>query len=282
MGLAQINIDNVSVRLARNPEEIRAAQHLRYRVFYEEYAAQPSEAMARERRDFDAYDDVTDHLVVVDESIPDPQQSIVGTYRLLRREEADKFGTFYTSSEYDISPLLNCGATLLELGRSCVLADYRTRPVLQLLWQGITDYMLDHKIGLMFGCASFTGTDIDSLSHQLSYLHHHHLAPAHLRPRALPGRYVDMNIHPRSDLALKETFASLPALIKGYLRLGAHIGDGAVIDRQFDTTDVCIVLPMEEVTARYRKFYGRKVNRHIPEEGDINGVSAQATGTNGP
>ena len=264
MGISQINLQKVTVRLARDEAEVNAAQHLRYRVFYEEYAAKPSDEMARERRDFDAYDEVADHLIVIDESIGDPHQRIVGTYRLLRREAAEKSGTFYTCSEFDISPLLNSGDTLLELGRSCVLAEYRTRPVLQLLWQGITDYMLDHDLGLMFGCASLHGTEIESLSRSLAYLYHYHLASADLRPRALKDRYIDMNLHPREDIDAKKIFAGLPPLVKGYLRCGASVGDGAVIDGQFDTTDVCLIMPMRQVTARYRNFYSRKVNRPIP------------------
>lgn len=267
MGISQLNIDSVKVRMARDAAEVAAAQRLRYKVFYEEYAAKADADTAAARRDIDAFDAVTDHLVVIDESIADAEERIVGTYRLLRREMADKHGAFYTSGEYDISPLLNrSDLTLLELGRSCVLAEYRTRPVLQLLWQGITDYMLDHNIDLMFGCASLHGTDVQALARQLSYLYHFHLAPDDLRPRALDGQYVDMNLMPREELDQRRDFASLPPLIKGYLRLGAGIGDGAVIDTQFDTTDVCIVLPMREVSSKYRKHYERKVNRPIPAD----------------
>lgn len=268
MGISQLNIENVSVRLAQTREEIEAAQHLRYKVFYEEYKAKPSAEIAREKRDFDDFDDLADHLIVLDKSIADPKARIVGTYRLLRQEAADKYGRFYTSSEYDIAPILRCKETLLELGRSCVLADYRTRPVMQLLWQGITDYMLDHNIGLMFGCASFTGTDVQAISKQLAYLYHHHLAAPGLCPRALDGQYVDMNLHPKDSLDPKEAFIGLPALIKGYLRLGACIGDGAVIDHQFNTIDVCIVLEMSKVADRYRRHYSRKINRHIPGASD--------------
>lgn len=269
MDAHRLNIEKIEVRLAVNEEEIRAAQHLRYRVFYEEYAATPTDQMARERRDFDSYDDVADHLIVVDSSISDPQQRIVGTYRLLRREAAEKHGAFYTSAEFDIAPVLKSKMQVLELGRSCVLAEYRTRPVLQLLWQGITDYMLDHNIGMMFGCASLYGTDIAAMSQQLAYLYHYHLAPEELRARALENRHIEMNLHTRESIDAKAAFSALPALIKGYLRLGAYVGDGAVIDHQFNTVDVCIILPMKEVAERYRKFYARKVNRHIPMQGEI-------------
>ncbi len=271
MGISQLNIDAVEVKLAESDEEVEAAQRLRYKVFYEEYKAQPNEEMARERRDMDPFDAVADHLVVVDKSIADPLDRIVGTYRLLRHEVANAHGSFYTSDEYDLEPLINSGSYLLELGRSCVLADYRTRPVMQLLWEGIIEYMLTHDIGTMFGCASLHGTNVEELSKKLAYLHHYHLAPEDMRPRALEERYVDMNLHPVEDLDAREIFKSLPPLIKGYLRVGCTIGEGAVVDHQFNTTDVCIVLPMKKFAPRYRKHYARKINqRRSPAQDDNN------------
>ncbi|MCB9991553.1 MAG: GNAT family N-acetyltransferase [Rhodospirillales bacterium] len=261
MGISQLNIESVEVKLAETEAEVEASQRLRYKVFYEEYAAQPNEEMARERRDMDAFDAVADHLIVVDRSIEDPIDRIVGTYRMLRNDVASRHGRFYTSDEYDIQPLLDNGSNLLELGRSCVLADYRTRPVLQLLWEGIIEYMLSHDVDTMFGCASLHGTDIDALSEQLAYLHHYHLAPEDMRPKALAERYVDMNLHAAEDLDAREIFKSLPPLIKGYLRVGCTIGEGAVVDEQFNTTDVCIMLPMKEFAPRYRKHYARKINQ---------------------
>ncbi|MCB1556334.1 MAG: GNAT family N-acetyltransferase [Alphaproteobacteria bacterium] len=258
----------ITVRLAANEAEIEAAQRLRYTVFYEEYGARSDAVMAREKRDFDTFDSVADHLIVVDDSIADPTKRIVGTYRLIRQEAASRQGRFYTSDEYDIAPLLASGQTLLELGRSCVLSAYRIRPVLQMLWQGITDYMLDHKIDLMFGCASFHTTDSASLALPLSYLYHWHLAPAELRPRALPGVYVDMDMVPREQIDPDEALKTLPPLIKGYIRLGSCVGDGAFVDRQFGTTDVCIVFPIRQANDSYRRFYARKVGRPIPGPGE--------------
>lgn len=261
MGISQLNLDHVTVRLAKTQEEVHASQRLRYKVFYEEYKAIPSAEMKKEQRDIDIYDDVADHLIVLDETRGDISDRIVGTYRLLQQEAAKRCGHFYTSEEFDITPLLHSKVNLLELGRSCVLAQYRTRPVLQLLWQGITDYTLNNNIDLLFGCASLHGTDIKAMSQQLSYLHHCHLAAEDLRPRALPERYVDMNMHGRESLNERAVFATLPPLIKGYLRLGAGIGDGAVVDPQFNTTDVCIVLPTSRISDRYRNHYVRKIGR---------------------
>ncbi|HEU4838988.1 MAG TPA: GNAT family N-acyltransferase [Micavibrio sp.] len=272
--------EKITVRLANSPSEIEAAQRIRYKVFYEEYNAVADEKATATHMDVDDYDAVADHLIVLDESLPPGPSQIVGTYRLLRRAVADKFGKFYTSGEYDIAPLLDSGAHLLELGRSCVLPPYRTRPVLQKLWQGIAHYVAEHKIGLMFGCASLHGTDVDALAPQLSYLYHYHLATPELRARALESRYVEMNCIPKEQIDAKKIFTSLPPLVKGYMRLGASVGDGAVIDPQFNTTDVCIVMPTHLVTQKYFKHYQRVTNNQIVLDGDFAGriASAKVTG----
>jgi len=257
-----IDFESISVRLAETQSEIESAQALRYAVFYEEYGAIANSEMATEKRDFDEYDAYADHLIVVDSS--GVKDKIVGTYRLIQRSAANQVGQFYSASEYDIAPLLKCGSTLLELGRSCVLPQYRTRPVLQLLWQGIADYISEYDIELMFGCASLHSTDIKSISKPLSYLHHYHLAPENIRPRALKGQYINMNIIPQEDINARRVFSELPPLIKGYLRAGSCIGDGAVIDEQFNTTDVFIVVQTHLLTDRYRKHYERKLQKTIP------------------
>ncbi|MEM7618622.1 MAG: GNAT family N-acyltransferase [Pseudomonadota bacterium] len=256
--------EKIEVRLTQSDEEIRKAQSIRYSVFYEEYGATASLEILKEKRDFDGYDDFADHLIVIDKTIQDSTESIIGTYRLLRYEQAQKKGQFYTSDEFDITPLLPVKDGLLELGRSCVLPPYRTRPVLQTLWRGIAHYLADNNIDLMFGCASLHGTDVNKLSEQLAYLHHYHLADKDQCPVAVKNRYVDMNLHAKDDLDAKRVFSSLPPLIKGYLRLGATIGEGAIIDEEFNTIDVCIVLPTGAVTQKYVKHYERVTNKTMP------------------
>jgi putative hemolysin len=265
------DFDAISVRLASSSKEVEEAQRLRYEVFYEEYGAKPDAEMLKTRMDVDAYDEYADHLIVVDDS--GPKEKIVGTYRMLRRAGAEKVGQFYSASEYDLAPVLKSAESLLELGRSCVLADFRRRPVLQLLWQGIADYITEHDIELMFGCASLHSTDIKSISKPLSYLHHYHLAPEKLRPRAIKGRYINMNIIPQEDIDARRVFAELPPLIKGYLRAGASIGDGAVIDEQFNTTDVCVVVQTHLLTDRYRKHYERKIQKSLPSGDNIENIA---------
>lgn len=245
--------------LTRDPREIALAQRLRYQVFYEEMRAQPSPAMAAVQRDFDAFDDLCDHLIVYDRDRP-PLQQVVGTYRLLPQAVAKANGGFYSATEYDLAPLLaqvDTEGTLLELGRSCVHPGYRTSATIQLLWRGIATYMADNPVTYMFGCASFIGTDPDEHALALTYLHQHHLAPEHMRVRALPHRYVPMNRKPDAPITPRAAIAALPPLIKAYLRLGAYIGDGAVIDEQFGTTDVFILLPVARIAPKYYSHYER-------------------------
>ena len=252
----------LEVRLAETAGEVEQAQRLRYRVFYEEMSAIPSPAMRDEARDFDRFDDVCDHLLVIDRSTheEDGRPAVVGTYRLMRDADAARAGGFYTASEYDISPMLAGlpqGSRFLELGRSCILKSYRTRPAtMQLLWRGLMAYVARFSIDLMFGCASLQGTDPDQLALPLSYLHHFHSVPPDIRVRARAERYVEMNRMPKEAIDVREALRSLPPLVKGYVRAGAGIGEGAVIDRQFGTTDVFIYFPLSGIDARYKRRFG--------------------------
>lgn len=249
---------NMEVRLAASEAEIDAAQALRYRVFYEERAAKPVGDMAARRRDIDDYDEIADHLLVLDHSRGAGPEAVVGTYRLIRRSRADRRGGFYTAGEYDISKIVSFPGEILELGRSCVDAGYRNRPTMQLLWKGIAAFVFRYEITLMFGCASLPGTDVDAFADQLSYLYHHHLAPDRLRVRALPELFVEMNRLPADQVHAKAALAALPPLIKGYLRLGGFVGDGAVIDPQFNTVDVCVIVQTDAVTDKYYRHYERE------------------------
>ena len=179
------------------------------------------------------------------------------SYRLLRREAAARCGRFYTADEYAIDMLLAMPGEVLELGRSCVDARYRNRPTMQLLWRGIAEYVQHYEIELMFGCASLKGTDPKALALALSYLAYNHLAPESLRPKAVAHRYVDMRLQPAETVDARAALAALPPLIKGYLRLGGFVGDGAVVDHQFRTTDVCVVVKTDLVTDKYYRHYTR-------------------------
>ncbi|MGE5504766.1 MAG: GNAT family N-acetyltransferase [Actinomycetota bacterium] len=261
--VADTAADTLEVRLAADAEEIAAAQALRYRVFYEEMGAKPTAEAAARRIDADDFDAVCDHLLVIDNSRGGGGKGVVGTYRLMRRAVGEAFGRFYTAGEYDIAPILKAGGRFMELGRSCVDAAYRNRATMQMLWAGIAQYCFENDVELMFGCASLPGTDPEALAPQLAYLHHFHLAPEQLRPRALPQLYVDMARRPREAIDPRRGPAILPPLVKGYLRLGGFVGDGAVIDHQFNTTDVCVIVKTDLIANKYRAHYGRR-GAHLP------------------
>lgn len=255
----EIRSGNLGVRLGHDQADLDAVQALRYRIFYDEMGAKPSAEAQLSRRDRDRFDPIADHLVVIDHDLGNGRTAIVGTYRLIRQDAAARIGQFYSADEFDLSALERFPGRLLELGRSCVDAAYRSRAVMQMLWRGIAAYVFHHKIDLMFGCASLQGTDPDALAADLTYLATHHLAPEAIRPRAVPSRYVEMRRLPDSAIDPKRVLAELPPLIKGYLRLGGFVGDGAVIDWQFNTTDIAVVVQTDLVTEKYYRHYERQI-----------------------
>jgi L-ornithine Nalpha-acyltransferase len=258
--IVKVVAGDFEVRLAKTAEEIDAAQALRYRIFYEEMAARPSPEVAAVHRDFDAYDQVCDHLLVLDRRRGEGPEGIVGTYRLIRRAAAEKMGRFYSSAEYDVQKMIDYPGEVLELGRSCIAKDARNTATMQMLWRGIALYAYHYNIQVMFGCASFPGTDPTQHAQALSYLYHHHLAPPELRVRALESRYIKMDTLEPGSYDARKAMARVPPLIKGYLRLGGYVGDGAVIDWEFNTTDVFIMVKTELVTEKYMRHYERGVN----------------------
>ena len=249
--MAGIVAGSLEVRLARSPADVDAVQALRYRVFYEEMAADPSSEMAARERDFDRFDAYSDHLMVIDRE-RSAGEKVVGTYRLLRRSVADAHGGFYSSWEYDIDTIVAQPGEILELGRSCVDSAYRNGTTMTLLWRGNAAYVLHYDVPIMFGCASFPGTDPQEHAEPLSYLYHNYLAPPALRPRARDEHYVSMDLIPKEELDRRAALRAVPPLIKGYLRLNGFVGDGGVIDRQWGSVDVSIVVKTDLVTQRYR------------------------------
>jgi len=260
-------LGSLEVFLAQGKRDIRRAQKLRYRVFYKHGAAIADAATLLARRDKDAFDKICDHLLVVDHAAQPSlsgKQPVVGTYRLLRHDIATDNGGFYSENEFDISGIVERHSHLrfLELGRSCVLPRYRTKRTVELLWRGIWAYLRRHRLDVMIGCASFDGTNPDHLARPLSFLHHYAQAPEPWRARAHASRRVEMNRIAKEAIDPKAALHGLPPLIKGYLRLGAYIGDGAVVDRQFGTTDVLIVLPVSAIHRRYIEHFGGDVSHH--------------------
>ena len=252
----------LSLRLAQTDRDLRAAQRLRYEVFVEELGAFGPTVDHAARLERDAFDPHFDHLLLIDSRRdPDQLQDVVGAYRLLPPEKLAGLGAYYSESEFDLSELKASGRRLLELGRSCVHRDMRGGAAMFLLWNGLADYVLERGIEVMFGAASFHGVDAVALAKPLSLLYHFYLAPEGLRVRARPEHRQEMNLMPVSAVERAAAMAGVPALIKAYLRLGGYVSDGAWIDREFNTTDVCLVMDTAKMSVKHRDFYIRKQGR---------------------
>jgi len=242
------------VRCAESEEDLRAAQRLRYEVFVAELGGDGEMVDHSERLERDRFDPFFDHLLLIDRRRSGPDR-VIGVYRLMRDGAAEAAGQFYSEDEYDLAVLRGSGRRLLELGRSCVHRDYRGGAALGLLWRGVADYVARHRIEVLFGVASFHGTDVAALAEPLSLLHHNHLAPPELRVRARAFQRMDL-VAPE-DIDRVAAMRAVPALIKAYLRLGGFVGEGAFIDHAFNTIDVCLVMDTERMSASARATFTR-------------------------
>ncbi len=244
------------LRLARDDADLRAAQKLRYDVFVRELGSDGPLVDHENGLERDRFDPFYDHLVLFDEARKGAPA--VGVYRVLRDDQIDGPGQFYSEAEYDLSVLKASGRKLLELGRSCLHPDYRGGSAMMVLWTGLADYIEQHNIEVLFGVASFHGTDIDALKAPLSLLHHRYLAPEDLRVCAHPDVYQDMNLCAEADIDRPKAMRSVPALIKAYLRLGGYVGQGAYVDHSFNTTDVCLIMDTNKMSAKHKAIYSEK------------------------
>ena len=250
---------HLTLRLAADARDLMAAQRLRYAVFVEELGGDGALTDHAARLERDAFDPMFDHLLLIDtRRDPAALDDVVGVYRLLPGDRVGPGGRFYSETEYDLSALRASGRRLLELGRSCVHAEYRGGMAMYHLWNGLADYVLEHGIEVLFGVASFHGTDIDTLAMPLAYLHAHHLAPPELRVRAQAEGFQRMDLVPVDQIDRRAAMVATPALIKAYLRLGGFVGAGAWIDHAFNTTDVCLVMDTARMSGKHRDFYVRK------------------------
>lgn len=243
-----------TIRFARDAADLRAAQRLRYEVFVAEMGSDGPMVDHEARLEADSFDAFFDHLILCDKSRPEGED-VVGVYRLLSMAAAERAGRFYSSDEYDLSALLSSGRRLLELGRSCVHPAYRGGMAMYHLWNGLAKYVAEHDVDILFGVASFPGTDVEALSGPLSHLYHSHLAPPELRVRAVGENARDMNLLPAEAVDRRAAMLMTPSLIKAYIKIGGYVGDGAWIDRAFNTTDVCLILDTKHMNEQQKRLY---------------------------
>ncbi|WP_298863476.1 GNAT family N-acyltransferase [uncultured Sulfitobacter sp.] len=241
-----------TVKLVESEAELRAAQRLRYDVFVRELGGGGPLVDHNLKLERDAFDPHFDHMILMQKGSED----VIGVYRLLRSSQAVAAGGFYSEGEYDLTPLKSSGRRLLELGRSCLHPDFRGGTAMHALWSGLARYVAAHQIDIMFGVASFHGTDIGALAAPLSLLHHRHLVPLNLRVTAHKGAYQKMNLIEEHALDRAAAMVQVPSLIKAYLRLGGCVGQGAFVDHTFNTTDVCLILDTAKMNAKQANFFG--------------------------
>ena len=254
-----VHAPQFQLRLAKDAQDMRAAQRLRYAVFVEELGGDGALVDHAARLERDALDEHFDHLLLVDTRRDAAAlEHVVGVYRLLPGDRAAALGRFYCDDEYDLMPLRASGRRLLELGRSCVHPDYRGGPAMFLIWNALADYVLERGIEVLFGVASFHGTDPQALRQPLACLHHFHLAPPPLRVRVQPAHFQTMDLMPAEAVDRRAAMAQMPALLRAYLRLGGVVGEGAFIDRPFNTTDVCVLMDTARMSDLHRSHYLRR------------------------
>lgn len=255
------NRQHMKIRLAESSDEVRVAQRLRYHVFHGEGGAKFN---GEAGLDADRFDARSEHLLVIEPFNDVPAEfalsdgKLIGTYRMLTQKSAAALGGFYSASEFDLAPLLlrKNNLNFLELGRSCVLKRARGTAVVELLWQGIWNFVRANQVDVMLGCASFEGTDPLVYAQALSFLAQQIPVPEGWQVRALDRCHHNMNLVPPQSYDAKRVLAGLPPLIKGYLRLGCCFGEGCVIDRDFNTVDVLVILPVSAINPRYFARFG--------------------------
>lgn len=243
------------VRQAVTFEDVSAAQRLRYAVFVDELGGDGAGVDHKSKRECDAFDDHATHLLLEDATRPYGDR-VVGVYRTMTTYQARSAGGFYCADEFDLSVIIGSGRSLLELGRSCLHADYRGGTAMLHLWAGLADYAAGLDVEILFGVASFHGTDVDALAEPLSFLADRHQAAPTMTATAKPPHAVPMAITPPEKINRKAAMRATPALIKAYLRLGGVVGQGAYVDHAFNTTDVCVILDTAQMNARAAALYG--------------------------
>ena len=257
-----IKIRDFEVRLTRNKEERKQVRQLRYSVFVEEEGASATEEQRALGEEYDSYDRFAEYMAVFHNG------RVVGTYRIIDRNAAEKMGGFYTENEFNISKIKKYRGNIAEMSRACVEKSYRDNAlVMRMLWAGLGEFIVRRKIGIVFGVASFVGTKPARSAQAISYLYYNHLTPLNLRATVLSENFADginpklsrMNILPREFVDEADAKSEMTPLIKGYLRLGATFGRGVFVDAPFNSYDVFVMLETRKMNAVYQKhFLGRE------------------------
>ena len=243
---------NFTIKIAESNFEIKKAQSLRYKIFFKEKKIKKKSFKFLLQRDYDFYDKISDHLIIIDNN-REIRDNVIGTYRLLRGNCAKLYRGFYTEQEFDISNLKKnfSSKDILELGRSCIHPQYRSGIILKLLWQGISNYIKMYKIKILMGCASFHGTNPSKFKDEFSLLYESYRLPEDYDVKSLQSNEISFD----KNINHSNTLNKLPPLIKGYLRAGGMVSENFYIDAEFETIDYCVIMLTEKIVSRYQNKF---------------------------
>jgi putative hemolysin len=243
---------NFTIKIAESNFEIKKAQSLRYKIFFKEKKIKKKSFKFLLQRDYDFYDKISDHLIIIDNN-REIRDNVIGTYRLLRGNCAKLYRGFYTEQEFDISNLKKnfSSKDILELGRSCVHPQYRSGIILKLLWKGISNYIKMYNIKILMGCASFHGTNPSKFKDEFSLLYESYRLPEDYDVKSLQSNEISFN----KNINHSTTLNKLPPLIKGYLRAGGMVSENFYIDTEFETIDYCVIMLTEKIVSRYHNKF---------------------------
>ena len=243
---------NFTIKIAESNFEIKKAQSLRYKIFFKEKKIKKKSFKFLLQRDYDFYDKISDHLIIIDNN-REIRDNVIGTYRLLRGNCAKLYRGFYTEQEFDISNLKKnfSSKDILELGRSCVHPQYRSGIILKLLWQGISNYIKMYKIKILMGCASFHGTNPSKFKDEFSLLYKSYRLPEDYDVKSLQSNEISFSKNINHSTILNK----LPPLIKGYLKVGGMVSENFYIDKEFETIDYCVIMLIEKIVSRYQNKF---------------------------
>ena len=259
-----IKIGDYEVRLTNTEEERRQVRQLRYKVFCEEEGAMATKKQKDLHEEYDKYDTYAEYLAVFHKG------KIIGTYRIIDRNAAEKMGGFYSETEFDISKIKNSGKNIAEISRACIAKEYRDKKTpLRLLWMGLNEYIEKNKIDMLFGMVSWVGTNPLDSSEAISYLYYNHLSPSNLRatvdrnnlPKGIDKNLTKMTILPKDSVNFNVARKKMPSLLKGYLDLNATVGDGVFVDKQFNSHEIFMVLRTSDINPVYKKFFTSRTPR---------------------
>jgi len=236
----------ITVSWARHLDDVRAAQRLRYAVFAGEMGARLATTVAG--HDVDLFDDFCEHLLVRDQATA----QVIGTYRVLTPAQARRVGSTYSDTEFDLTRLRELRSRMVELGRSCVHAEHRQGGVILALWGALAAFMQRNRLDTMIGCASIPMWHQGVIGGDAAASIWRQLSASHLAP-------IQFQVQPRLPLPVERLDASLdvepPALIRGYLRLGAKVLGAPAWDPDFNTADLPMLMRIADLPARYQRHF---------------------------